>query len=269
MATAHARVHPVKFGLFVEGAHSTDKRRYELLAELWETFSARVTGAKPSVKVFGFSKGQIVNMATDAELKANGIARSSVAALDALIDDCHRTHPFENAIVAFDIKPKNNVIAEDCMPGECRWILRRLTASAVLPDRFKAAAAAAMRSYSTVRTPPRAAARPPLTALELICMEPEFESLFIDDPTTVLRALGLARKPKDFPKFVASSKPKDILQDAIQHFATPPARTRAGGGAMRGNPHGWARLFINEAEEDARLFRHPTATRLAKLLTTA
>lgn len=249
---------PATFGLFVEGTTPTDQEGTYFLTKLWQELAAQC-GYSQKVEVYGFSKSQIELLHVDADPK--GIASLP---LDLLISARQRQDAFEHVIIAFDRTPKNSKIPYSSVRTEIDWILDRFIARGRLPTSLLADSLWLRRHYAKQACPPRVAGRPPRTSLELLCMDPMFESMLVSDAKTVRVALGIVRTPKDWPDFdtFAAKPDQTILPQAIS-FASDDVRRKVRG-TFKNNKHGWALEIVRHARNQVML-KHAIPDRLRTL----
>jgi hypothetical protein len=252
-----------KFGVFAEGSRAArgELPKFEML---WLELSKRCGGDQDAIRVYDFHKGQIEALKYEPGKQPKG---QGVEPLDVLIARMHGDEHFENAVIAFDRWPPNKALPSkpDCLRKEVNFILQAMKRRAILPTFFLNAAGALLEWYETAPRQPRTAGRPPFGPLEFLYMDPMFEGLLACDEPTVLRALGLERRPKDWPRFKTHSRKPDeeILRPAIEAAA---ARRKESLPDFRTDKHGWALRIIRAATADAKLWKHPIIKRLEKLL---
>jgi hypothetical protein len=245
----------VTVGLFVEGTNAVDVRGHDALRALWEEIAGR------PLFVHGFSKAQLV------ALQSPPGVRHDREPLDIFIERCHRGEGFRLVILAFDAEPPNQYLARSCPRSEVDFVLERFVARRYLPQPFLAEAGRLLQHYAQQpRLPPRAPGRPPHGPLDVLLMDPMFESLLVADEGAALRTMGFARRPRNWPTFDATSRKPDmhIFQPMTRLRAPrPPRRIR---GDFRANKHGWALEIIRSARPNSPLWHHAIAKRLALLL---
>jgi hypothetical protein len=89
-----------------------------------------------------------------------------------------------------------------------------------------------------------------------------FEALLVHDEPTVRRALGVeSRAPKNWPSFKTTERALDkaVLDPAVKSAARGPA-------SYSGAKARWGHAIVKVATSDARLWSHPLAQRLCRLL---
>lgn len=185
----------LRTALFVEGSFGIPNRA--LVAPhraLWCETIAPLLGLPPPDEVVPIGKTHLANMRrNDPALQTAG--RPAISGngetLDQLMARELATHTFDVAVVAWDLVPRLNHLAETC-----RWLetkeLYRLLALGVLPEPWTGKARA--RFDELEARGEQAGARTQLPAIEpgavlAVCMEPMFEGLFVDE-----RALRRALK---------------------------------------------------------------------------
>lgn len=251
---------PHSVGLFVEGSDYTDVRGRKPLTELWEELCSRLTNSRPVLHTFGITKAQIV--ALNETQKTPG----SREALDIFIERMYQKHAFDVVIVAFDSIPRNQHIPHGCMRSEVNFVLQHFVHRNQLSAEWITSARFLLEYYDKFPQCPRGSGRPPRGNLDILYMDPMFEALLVADESSVLRAVGLDRRPKDWPKFDFTNQRPDsnILAHAVK-FATPEVR-RIIRGDMKSHKHDWALQIVRGANAGATIFEHPIARRLHTLL---
>lgn len=259
-------------GLFVEGSRPTDPLRDDF-AKLWRLLSEHCGHSDIELEIVGISKGNIIKL---SDLSPRGtattLAKSATQAsggreaLDVAIQRLHAKRPLDRVIIAFDRWPSNQYIpTEDqalpCpMRPEVAFVLDKLARSSKLDDRFKKAADRLLERYGSRDTlTPRAGALGPV---EVLFMDPMFESLLVHDEPTVRKALNVPDKaPRDWPKFKTTERALDkaVLDPAVKSairgsasYSTAKAR--------------WGHTIVKTAAPNAKLWEHPLAQRLCRLL---
>ncbi|MFS8065786.1 MAG: hypothetical protein ACMG6S_05370 [Byssovorax sp.] len=258
---AARRAAPLSFGIFAEGATSTDLRGRDTFVDLWKTLCGRLKSPLPEIHVFGISKAQIVALRDDV-----GAQKPDREPLDLLLQRMHARHGFNVAVVAFDRIPQNQHIPGDCMRREVNFILERFRARALVPDPFRDEATRLLDYYRMHPEEPRGPGRPPRGCLDVVYMDPMFEALFLADETAVLRSFGHKRRPKDWPSFDPHLHNPDhhVLGPAVD-CASPVIRAKVRGNFVT-NKHGWAKWILAQAADDAGFFGHAIAERLRIVL---
>lgn len=247
------------FGIFAEGSHTSDLRGRDPFSDLWHELCAKTAGTAPSrVQIYGFSKGQITLLGKPLD--------ASLEPLDIFINRMHARDGFDNAVIAFDRKPPNELIPGGCLRHEVNFILERFAARPHLPAPFRAEVDRLLAHYRDMPRQPRGPGRPPRGPLDFLYMNPMFEALLVSDEATIRRALGVVRRPKGWPSFDhRSSEPgRAVLQPAIQ-FAARSVRRKVRGD-MESNKHGWALHFVREMKVNDTMYTHPIIDRLKTLL---
>jgi hypothetical protein len=257
-----------RVALFVERAVVAQPRRASPLERLWTALAGRVCTA-PDIEVIGISKGHIEHLKHDPVAPgAPTKLPTNVIALDQMIRDRHVTNALDNVAIAFDCKPAITApdLAGEGRCAEVEWLLRRLVARGVLPERFLEAAQRLQAWYAGNPVAPRASGRPPRFALEVLFMAPCFDALFAGDEATVRTGTGHQRYPKDWPTFDLNDKaPERSFLDQATRLATRDARKGIPGHYVSAR-HEWGERFVSVASKNARLLAHPIATRLGTLL---
>jgi hypothetical protein len=251
---------PRNIALFVEGSDYTDLRGRKPLTELWTELCSRLAVAPPALHIFGITKAQIV--ALNETQKTPG----SREALDIFIERMDQKYAFDVVIVAFDSVPRNQHIPHGCMRSEVNFVLDHFIRRRRLSDQWIESARSLLDYYANHPRLPRGPGRPPRVNLDILYMDPMFEALLVADETSVLRAVGRERRPKDWPKFDFTNQRPDsnVLAHAVK-FATPDVR-RIIRGDMKSHKHDWALQIVRGADASANIFQHPIARRLHTLL---
>lgn len=246
--------------IFAEGSEYTDLRGRKPLTELWNELCSRLTSVPPNIQTFGITKAQIVALAE------TGKVPGSREALDVFIERMYQRHAFDIVIVAFDRIPQNQHIPHGCMRNEVNFVLDHFVRRKLLSHVWVDAAQELLFHYEHNRGRSRGPGRPPRVDLDILYMDPMFEALLVADESTVVQALGLKRRPKDWPKFDSANQHPDsnILAHAVK-FADDGVR-RIIRGDMKTHKHDWALQIIRAAAPTSRVFEHPIAQRLRTLL---
>ena len=254
-----------RIGLFVEGITLLTPRGRDDLQELWRYQCQKVSGFPPEhLDVYGFSKHQLVLMAANA-------ASLSAARLplDVIIERAFRRSPFQTLIVAFDAQPANQAITPvptgPCMRDERDFVLDRFRVSAILPRPFRTEATSLLAHYRNNRGQPRNVSRPPFGDVELVYMDPTFESLVLQDAKALREVFGLSKTPKSWPTLPHVGKRPDFALRRIvdSHRARGPKYLRVPYDAAK---HAWAHEVLRNASSTSAVWAHPVAKRLGKVL---
>lgn len=186
----------LRTALFVEGSFGLPNRALTLPHRaLWRETIAPALGLLPPDDVIPISKAQLAQLRRNDPTLAGSKQPSisgSAEALDQLMQRWLNRHPFDVAIVAWDLVPRLNHLTETCRWHETLELYRLLGASK-LPDPWPQRARLrfaelAQRPHPGART--RLPSITPGTVLA-VCMEPMFEGIFADE-----RALRAALKMK-------------------------------------------------------------------------
>ena len=192
---------PLKVALFAEGSGESSPSRREsgALSRIWGEVLPRALGCASQIRVFPFSKRDLVALDRSKPQPTGSIP------LDVLIA-ARLAGPerLDAVLIAWDLQPP-----WDPKVNRCRWqetldIYRFLGASAALKGlsggwRRRAQARhddLAARATPGARTLPHRLAR---HEIAVVCMEPMFESILLDEPG-IFAALGLTRRPPLWPK---------------------------------------------------------------------
>lgn len=256
----------LRFGFFVEGANTTSASGWDALSLLWQELCAHFGVARERVDVHGFSKAQILALSGLPQ----GVRTTTRIPLDALVRVQHDKKPFEVLVVAFDAHPANqDLLPNSCLRTEVNFLLEAFARSRVLPQRFKAEAAALVTRYRSHRGSARGPGRPPRGPLDAIYMDPMFEALVLADKAAWRDVFGLDRYPKDWP----STRRSDRHLDALMARMIDVGRSAKGAtvprhfhGDAKANKHAFALEAVRKAGPDSPLWQHPIAARLAEVL---
>lgn len=259
-------------GLFVEGSRATDPLRDDFAA-LWKLLCEHWGHRDVDLEIVGISKGSIIELrdlapgetATSIVKQATQKSGGSEA-LDVAIQRLHAKRPLDRVIIAFDRWPLNQAMPiEDqellCqMRPEVAFVLDKLAKSKELDDRFKRAASNLLERYrSREMLSPRSGSLGPV---EVLFMDPMFEALLVYDEPTVRKALNVSdRAPRDWPKFKTTERALDkaVLEPAVRS-------TVRGRASYMGAKARWGHAIVRAAAPNARLWAHPFALRLCRLL---
>lgn len=259
-------------GLFVEGSRGTDPLRDDFEG-LWKLLCKHCGYTDLEIEIVGISKGNIIELRDlepreTATVLVKGATQASGGreSLDAAIQRLHTKTPLDRVIIAFDRWPSNQHIpaADRDLPcpmrPEVAFVLDKLAKSSKLDARFKHAAGKLLERYgSRDSLTPRDGAMGPV---EVLFMDPMFEALLVHDEPAVRRALGVTdRAPKNWPSFKTTERALDktVLEPAVKsairgHASYSAAKSR------------WGHAIVKAAATDARLWSHPLAQRLCRLL---
>ena len=259
-------------GLFVEGSRGTDPLRDDF-ENMWKLLCEHCGYPDVELQIVGISKGNIIELrdlepgpAATALVKGTTQLSGGKEALDISIQRLHAKNPLDRVIIAFDRWPSNQSIpvedqSQACpMRPEVAFILGKLAKSSKLDDRFRKAADKLLERYGSRDTlTPRSGAMSPV---EVLFMDPMFEALLVHDEPTVRRALDVSAKaPRDWPKFKTTERALDkaVLDPAVKSAI----RGRASYSAAKAR---WGHTIVKAAAPDAKLWEHPLAQRLCRLL---
>jgi hypothetical protein len=257
-----------RIGFFVEGTRALTPRDRDDLLELWRYQCSRVSSFPPAqLDVYGFSKQQIVIM-DPAHAAMPGAGKIP---LDVAIEQRFNARPFQDLVIAFDAYPANQAIRLDprepcpCLRVEKDFVLRRFVASKILPPQFRVSAGRLLTRYQANRGQPRAPTRPPLGEVELIYMEPTFESLLLQDESALRRVFGLRRTPNTWPALPhTGDRPDFVLREIVnKHRKAGPNHLRLLYDAAK---HAWAQEVLRNALQTSAIWEHAIADRLRKVL---
>jgi hypothetical protein len=266
---------PLRIALFVEGSEAPPPARgYRPLEQIWNECLGSALGLPRLEPIVPISKKHLVAM-DSRQPRMSG----SSEPLDQLLVRMLGRHPFDAAIVAWDLVPPLRSEERDF----CRWnetldLYRFLSASS-LPDPWKAQAAKRLDELSRRAIPGQRAAPPKLEPgmVLALCMEPMFEGLLVSDESAVRRALELDEKPREWPKGGWGDErerapDKRVLAPAInslRKIRPKPLAVKLVPGNLRTNKDGWEEFLLRRLLEDDRarpqILSHPISRRLAEL----
>jgi hypothetical protein len=259
-------------GVFAEGSRPTDPLRDDF-EKMWKLLCEHCGHHDVELQIVGISKGNIIEL-RDLEPRATATALVKGAtqlsggkdSLDVVIQRLHAEKPLDRVIIAFDWwRPNQEIPVKDqnlpCpMRPEVAFLLGKLAKSSKLDDRFRKAADKLLERYgSRDLLPPRAGAMGPV---EVLFMDPMFEALLVHDEPTVRKALEVAdRAPRDWPKFKTTERALDktVLDRAVKSAI----RGRASYSDAKAR---WGHRIVKAAAPDAKLWDHPLAQRICRLL---
>jgi hypothetical protein len=257
-----------RFGLFVEGAHDPLPRERDDLRELWYSLCDK-NGIDPGrVDVHGFSKAQIVAMASPAARTAQGEVRySSRRPLDAAIAVEYDLSRFDVLMVAFDAHPPNQeLLSSGCMRREIDFVLERFAESSVLPDQFRAEARRLRVHYGQNPRHPRGPGRPPRGPVEILYMDPKFEALILTDVAAWRDVFGLGRTPKDWPSLPPRhTQLEGCLERIVSLGRSHGKAPRHVHGDAKSAKHAWAAEVVRRAKTNSPMWKHSIAIRLGEI----
>jgi hypothetical protein len=266
----------LRVAVFAEGSGDSvpSKRESGALARIWGELLPRGLGCSSSVRVFPFSKRDLVALDREKPTPTGSIP------LDILIQTRLGADPtLQSVVIAWDLEPPWAPDADRCRWQETLDVYGLLAASKHLRDPLRAHARS---RYAALKARPRASERPRphrLAAGEIavVCMEPMFEAVLIDEPG-VFRALGLPRRPDGWPpakQWKPSTRHPDqaLLKPAIAAAQRSKIRDRIVdkiGGDLKTCKNEWGAHLLDallaEPATRARLLRRPLALRLTEIL---
>ncbi len=266
----------LRVALFVEGSESPPPPRgLRALERIWNEDLPQALEIDYFEQVFPISKKHLVAMDPEKPQMSG-----SSEGLDQLMVRKLSTHPFDAAVVAWDLIPAWNP-EED---SYCRWeetlrFYELLSLSDSLAEPWKSQAFHRHQELSN-RPVPKARKRPPQIqehSILALCMVPMFEELLVLDESAAKRALGIAsrRLPSTWPSNWGAGKskhPDDLLLHAVNTIRSlsPPLRVvKQVRGDMRNNKDGWGEFLLRKMLEDEQvsdvILQHPIAARLKEL----
>lgn len=222
---------PLKVALFAEGSGESSPSRREAgaLSRIWGEVLPRELGCTSQVRVFPFSKRDLVALDRSKPQPTGSIPLDVFMA--AKLAGPER---FDAALVAWDLQPP-----WDPQGLRCRWqetldLYRFLGQSAALPGPWSAQARARHQELRA-RPTPAARARPHRLArheIAVVCMDPMFESILLDEPG-IFAALGLPPPPAA----LAQGEGMESQRPAHARPVGAQARDRGGAGEQAARPH--------------------------------
>jgi hypothetical protein len=248
-----------RIALFAEGQAAPDARGLgDEFTSLWTEILARA-GVRGSLKVHGFHKGHVVSM-TPALMRYEPI--------DLLIKRVHAKQPFDVLVIAFDREPRHQGLQRSCRHEEVDMLLAGLGGSTNLPAPFRADAAKLRSHYSAnPRRAPRRPGRPPRLSVDVVCMEPCFEGILLEDQSGLRDALGLkGKKVREWPKWdTRTARPdREVIAKAIA-CAVPEVRRMMRKPFLE-DKHGWARFLFGKLPDESPVWSHAVIDRLRTVL---
>lgn len=180
---------PPRIALFVEGSWGLPGRRGTALQQIWNDSLGAMLGIPRLEPIVPISKANLVSL-DPAKPKSVGAGE----ALDQLIVRHLHRNEFDAAVVAWDLEPRWDTMAERCRWMETIELYRLLGQSDHLPDNWRDVARARyVELTGRASAPTRIAPLRPRPGMVLaLCMEPMFESLLVRDEGALRRALGVA-----------------------------------------------------------------------------
>jgi hypothetical protein len=266
----------LKIALFVEGSFGIPHRSLSLPHRaLWCETIAPCLGLPAPDDVIPISKSHLArlraNDPTPQTAKRPAISGSGEA-LDQLMRRWMLAHPFDVAIVAWDLIPRLNHLTETCRWEETLELYRLLGLSSALsqpwPER-------ARLRFDELAARARPGARATLPEIEpgtilAVCMEPMFEGLFADDKAlkNALQMRGVTSRL--WPKQWDRDRPdRDLVGPAIAAAQTARVKLPVRGGFQQAKDEWGAFLFramIADPEYGPRLREHALVRRLREVL---
>jgi len=254
----------VRIALFVEGTNELTPKKRDDLAALWRSLCERVGASSDRIAVHGFTKQQLVLMKPKRDVVVAG-----KVPFDVLVALKYGESPFDRFVVAFDALPENQAVLElpggSCLASERDFLLRELSKSRVLPDRFRRSAEALLTYYSHHRGKVRTRTRPPLGDVEAIYMDPCFEAVVMTDASALRSVFSLGRVPAAWPRMPFRGRRPDFELAKIvnEHRDKGPTYLRQ---PYKERKHAWAQEVVRQAAARSPLFAHPIAHRLGELV---
>lgn len=258
--------------LFVEGTSGKP------LNDLWSRGVSRLLGLLPFERVVGIGKRHLVAM-SNANMKLKHRTSAVSVGIDALIKRELDRQDFDCAVVAWDLVPPWDSGSD---ASACRWqetllLYEGLARSEQLPLPWREQAQRRFDELIAREKPslrpgvPRPAAHTVLS----VCMEPEFEGLFLDE-AGVKAVLGLRGKPpRGWPGTwdrIRDPRPSGTLEKAIEaarRVRPKPEVFRKIRQPLREAKHEWGHLLLTSATGGFQegILKHSISNRLRALLT--
>jgi hypothetical protein len=267
---------PLSTVLFVEGSsYPSIRQERTALERIWNDHLINVAGIPAFSEVYPISKKHLIAMDPAAPQMSGAAER-----LDQLMARKLVAHPFEVAVVAWDLVPDWNSSGEYCRWLETIRLYEGLSESEVLPDLWRNSA---RRRLEELRSRPTPSARRQLPLYRpgmvyAVCMDPMFEALLTESDLVARRALGVAVPPAGWPRGGWGDRSErrpdaKILAPAVAALGNQRPRPRIVNqvrGNMRTNKEGWGEFILRRLREDPegqRLLQgHRFAKRLRELM---
>jgi hypothetical protein len=264
----------LRVALFVEGSESPPLRGVRSLESIWNEHLPGALGLRVFSSVVPISKKHLVAMDPDNPPMSGAGER-----LDQLMVRMLRRHPFDAAVIAWDLVPAWNPQGTYCRWQETLSLHRHLSESAYLPATWKAQAARRLADLEGRRAPAARKQPPRLTrdVILALCMEPMFEGLLVQDEAAVKRALGLTGNTPAWPRQgwgdAHERRPDErLLKPAVlaAQSRKPQPRVIAGvRGSWITNKDGWGEFLLRRLLDDSKarpqVLAHPLCRRLAEV----
>ena len=265
--------------VFAEGSHHTDpKRRRDSFDVLWKLLLAKCGLLDEDlVRIIGFSKDQLVALRPPPKFRG-----CQSLPLDLEIKRVYDDAAFDVLVIAFDLIPKHNALQERCRKEEIEQLLVGLCDRSHLPQPLLAAATALLEHYRRLwmmkqqnlgkgskkaQTPllilPPGRPRPP-QALELLVMDPMFESLPLADEQGFRTAIGLKTRPKGWPRFDAKGIKKPDQQILLPAFKLASKNVRIL--VDKDDKHQIAEFILRRLPHNSVAWEHCMMARLRRLV---
>jgi len=220
--------------------------------------------------VIGINKGSVAQLS----LKRTQLRRttSNAEPLDAILERHRRSLDIDCFVVAWDLVPP-----WDKMAGTCRWLetlglYEGLSLSETLDRRFRDFASARFQGLQQRTQPSARRAAPQLIpgAVIAVCMEPLFESIFMNERAMKI-SLGVhGKRTKEWPSRwqQGNARASSIIEAAVDaaRDAVPAnsvfRRIRQGYETLKSE---WGIHFVQSRAFDNTLKNHPLGRRLAEI----
>jgi hypothetical protein len=247
-----------------------NRTNVDLLEHLWSQEIPRAVGCLTPAKVFGISKGSLAAM----RLKSVHLKRTTAISepLDLVLERLRRAHNIDCFVVAWDLVPPWDKEAPVCRWNETLGLYEGLSTSNALDERFRDFATTRLREMRRRGRPDARSVVPQLVpgSVVAVCMEPLFESVFMDE-RAMRRCLGIVgRRTKGWPsgwerENVRASEVIEAAVDAARHTVPlPPVfrRIRQGYETLKTE---WGIYFVQSRAFHRSLVHHPLGRRLAEI----
>lgn len=260
----------MRLAFVVEGSHVYHQRtKVDLLTQLWREELPRVIDCVRPDKIFGINKGSVAAM----RLRNTPLRRTTSIAepLDYVLERHRKTHKIDCFVIVWDLVPPWDREAPTCRWNETLGLYEGLSLSTTLDSSFRNFVAARYDEMTQRARPNTRSMVPQLVpgAVLAVCVEPLFESVFMNEPA-MKRCLGLRGiRAKGWPagwnrRNTSATKVLEAAVDAARDAApNNPAfrRIRQGYETLKTE---WGIHFVQSGTFDHELQSHPLGKRLAE-----
>ncbi|MBI5909359.1 MAG: hypothetical protein HY848_05350 [Betaproteobacteria bacterium] len=261
----------MRLAFVVEGSHVYHNRtQVDLLDQLWRVELPRAIGCIPPHKVFGINKGSVAAM----RLKNTPLRRTTSIAepLDDILERHRKMHKIDCFVIAWDLVPPWDKEAPTCRWTETLALYEGLSLSNSLNSRFRDFAAARFGEMKQRRQANIRPSAPKLIkgAVLAVCMEPLFESVFMDEDAMrrCLDVRGIRAKgwPTGWTRGnVRATDVIDAAVDAARDATRGEGIFRAIRQSYETLKTEWGIQFVRSRVFDEGLRSHPIGRRLREL----